>query len=104
MGEKLLFQLVFVANAGHFGRDNATAAEQQRKQTIIASTAAEKERELNETQRAISDKAYNNKMGFSTEQFVELEKTRINADACSKSKSCVLIAGSNGVQPVLPVQ
>lgn len=83
---------------------NATAAEQQRKQTIIASTAAEKERELNEKQRAISDKAYNNQMGFSTEQFVELEKTRINADACSKSKSCVLIAGSNGVQPVLPVQ
>ena len=72
---------------------NMTAAEQQRRRTLIAATEAEKEREQEQIKKAVADNAYRNAMGLSPEMFIQLEQIKRYAEACARSTSCFVVSG-----------
>lgn len=75
-----------------------TAVQQQRIQTEKNKDSAEIARKKSETSRALADNAYREQLNMTTNQFVEIEKARILADACIKSKNCVIVpSGSSGL-------
>lgn len=68
---------------------NKTAAERQRKLTLIEAEQAEIQREREQTARARADNAYRNSIGLSPEQFVQLEGIKRYSEACAKS-TCII--------------
>lgn len=65
-----------------------TAAQQQREQTMVAQQKAEEARRGAEAARANADNAYNNEMGLTPGQFVDLKRIEMQRDACSKG-TCI---------------
>lgn len=77
---------------------NETAAEQQRKLTLIAATEAEGERKKEQVAKADADNAYRNAMGLSPSMFIQLEQIKRYAEACTKAGNvCVIGAGNTPV-------
>lgn len=76
---------------------NNTAAEQQRKLTMIQSTLAEQERAKQQKAKAQADNAYRNEVGLSPEQYLSLRMGELTVAACSQAKECVLIPPSTNV-------
>ena len=65
-----------------------TAAQEQRQQTEAAGEAAEITRRRREQARAEADNAYRMQMGMSPEQFVELERIKMQQQACARG-TCI---------------
>lgn len=74
---------------------NETAAQQQRQKTLVASTAAEEQRELEQIAKAKADNAYRNAMQMSPEQYIELERIKQYSTACEKSQTCIVTSGQD---------
>jgi regulator of protease activity HflC (stomatin/prohibitin superfamily) len=75
---------------------NETAAQQQRQKTLVAATAAEGQRELEQVAKAKADNAYRNAMNLTPEMFIQLEKIKRYSDACQKPGNvCVVDATGN---------
>lgn len=78
---------------------NATAAQEQRQKTELATIAAENTRADAEKARALADKAYATNLGYTTEQYAEMQIANIQADACKKAQQCVIVPpGTNTVR------
>lgn len=75
---------------------NETAAQQQRKKTLIEAKAAEESRRESEEARAIADNAYRNKMGLDPQQFIELERIKRYSEACANGH-CIVTSGQANV-------
>lgn len=80
-------------NAEVLKQMNETAAQQQRKKTLIASTEAEEQREKEQIATAKADNAYRNAMQMSPEQYIQLEQIRKYSEACSKAQTCIVTSG-----------
>lgn len=80
---------------------NQTAAQQQRKKTLVEATAAEEQREKEQIAKARADNAYRNAMNLSPEQFVQLETVKRYSEACAKS-TCVVDATGGARVMVTP--
>lgn len=65
-----------------------TAAQQQREQTMAAAQRAEQSRKAAEQARAEADNAYRNQMGLTPEQFVDLERIKMQRETC-KRNTCI---------------
>jgi len=68
---------------------NETAAQQQRKKTLIEAEAAEIQRKKEQIAKADADNAYRNSIGLSPEQFIQLEQIKRYSEACAKS-TCII--------------
>lgn len=79
-----------------------TATQEQRIQTEQQKKLAEDKRLQSEQSRANADNAYRESMHLSPEQFIELERIKMQQEACTKGP-CTFINGS-GVTPVLNVK
>lgn len=77
---------------------NATSAEVERENTLRAKTNAERQRASAAEAAAIADVAYRNKLGYTPEQYLQLEKVRMMADACKAGKECIVY---NGTAPLV---
>jgi regulator of protease activity HflC (stomatin/prohibitin superfamily) len=73
-----------------------TAEQQQRIKTEAQKKLAEDARRAAEESRAIADKAYQEKMGLTSQQFVELEKIKM----CASKSNCSVFLGSQAVPVV----
>jgi regulator of protease activity HflC (stomatin/prohibitin superfamily) len=73
-----------------------TAAQQQRKKTMVEFEQAETARKSAEERRAEADRAYQQKMGYSEAQFIQLRTAELFSEACRKG-SCVIV---NGQAPI----
>lgn len=78
---------------------NETAAQQQRKKTLIEAQAAEVQRKLEQQAKADADNAYRNSIGMSAEQFIQLESIKRYADACARATGCIVT--TTGQSPVV---
>lgn len=76
---------------------NQTIAQQQASKTYAEAKNAQDQRQESEKARAIADKAYADKMGFTAEQVIQLESINKYSAACIKS-SCVIMSG--GAVPI----
>lgn len=76
-------------NAEVLAQMNETAAQQQRKKTLIEAEAAEIQRKKEQVAKAAADNAYRNEMGLSPELFVQLESVKRFSEAC-KTSTCVI--------------
>lgn len=70
-----------------------TAAQQQRAQTEAQKKIAEDARRAAELSRAAADSAYQNAMGLSSQQFVELQRIKM----CAEKATCQVFLGSTPV-------
>ncbi len=70
-----------------------TAAEQQRQQTMAAAEQAEISRKKAEQARAEADNAYRSQMSLSPEQFVDLERIKMQRSACQRG-TCIFGNGT----------
>lgn len=84
-------------NANVLAQMNETAAQQQRKKTLVEAEAAEIQRKREQIAKAEADNAYRNSIGLSPEQFVRLEAIRRYSDACAKSERCIVTSGQADV-------
>jgi regulator of protease activity HflC (stomatin/prohibitin superfamily) len=73
---------------------NETAAQQQRKKTLIEAEAAEIQRKREQTAKAEADNAYRNAMGLSPDMFIQLEAIKRFSETC-KTSTCIV--GAPGV-------
>lgn len=80
-------------NADVLKQMNETAAQQQRRKTLLEAEQAEIQREREQIARAKADNAYRNSIGMSPEQFIQLEAIKRYSDACAKSERCVVTSG-----------
>lgn len=81
---------------------NETAAQQQRKKTLIEATAAEAERKKEQVAKAEADNAYRNAMDLSPQMFIQLEQIKRFAEACAaQGNVCVVNAAGGGANPVM---
>lgn len=81
-------------NASVLEQMNETAAQQQRKRTLVEAEAAEKQREQEQIAKAKADNAYRERIGLSAQQFMEIEINRRWAEACEKAPTCVITPGN----------
>lgn len=79
-----------------------TAAQVLRQQTEQQGKLAEDARKMREESRASADRAYNERMGLNTEQYVMLEQIKALREACGKG-GCTFLMGA-GLTPVLNVR
>jgi regulator of protease activity HflC (stomatin/prohibitin superfamily) len=70
-----------------------TAAQEQRIQTEKQTALAEDQRAVAETARAKADNSYRQALGLSPEQFIELEKIKMQRDACQHG-TCIFGNGT----------
>jgi regulator of protease activity HflC (stomatin/prohibitin superfamily) len=70
-----------------------TATQEQRIQTEQQTAKAEDQRKVAETARAQADNAYRQALGLSPEQFIELEKIKMQRDACAHG-TCIFGNGT----------
>jgi hypothetical protein len=80
-----------------------TAAQRQRKNTETERNLAEIARKTAEESRASADRAYNDNIGITETQNVELKKTQMISDACAKG-GCTFIMGGSGITPLLQLK
>jgi len=71
-----------------------TAVQEQRIQTEQQRKKAEDQRLQAEQSRANADNAYREEMHLSPEQFIELERIKMQEQACAKAGSCTFINGN----------
>jgi regulator of protease activity HflC (stomatin/prohibitin superfamily) len=89
-------------NEGLMAQMNETAAQQQRKKTLVEAEAAEIQRKKEQIAKAAADNAYRNEMQLSPDQFVQLEAVKRYSDACSKAGStCLISVGGGDTPPVV---
>lgn len=69
---------------------NDTAVQQQRQLTEAAAATAEDARKAAETARADADDAYRQAMGYTTEQYAQMQIANIQAQACAQAKECII--------------
>ena len=79
-----------------------TAAQEQRAITEQQTKLAEDQRKAAEQSRAAADNAYRQAMQLSPDQFLQLERIKMQRDVCSKGTNCTFFIGG-GVSPVLDV-
>jgi regulator of protease activity HflC (stomatin/prohibitin superfamily) len=84
-------------NASVLEQMNATAAQQQRRRTLIEAEAAELQRKAEQIAKAQADNAYRNSMGLTPQQFMEIEINRRWAEACEKAANCIITPGNQVV-------
>jgi len=68
---------------------NNTGVAKQRTRTLIDQNTAEKQRKITEESRAIADRAYMNKMGFTQEQYIRLKEIEMFEKKPSSSVSII---------------
>lgn len=78
-----------------------TAAQEQRAITEQQTKLAEDQRKAAEQSRAAADNAYREAMQLSPDQFLQLERIKMQRDVCTKSTCTFFIGG--GVSPVVDV-
>jgi len=78
-----------------------TAAQEQRAITEQQTKLAEDQRKAAEQSRASADNAYREAMQLSPDQFLQLERIKMQRDVCTKSTCTFFIGG--GVSPVMDV-
>ena len=66
-----------------------TAARVQNQKTQIAEGKSQDERKVAEEKRAIADMAYKNKMGLTTDQFVQLQAIKMYSDAAGQGTTMI---------------
>lgn len=69
---------------------NETAAQQQRKKTLVEAEAAEVQREKEQSAKAVADNAYRRAIGLSPQEFLALEHMKRWTEACAKAHTCVV--------------
>lgn len=74
-----------------------TAEQQQRIQTEQQRKLAEDMRRAAEESRAIADRAYNDKMGMSTEQWLETKRLDTFRETCNGGKCTIVTTGVSGI-------
>jgi hypothetical protein len=80
-----------------------TAAQEQRAITMQQTKLAEDQRKAAEQSRASADNAYREAMQLSPDQFLQLERIKMQRDVCAEGKSnCTFFIGS-GPSPVVDV-
>lgn len=80
-----------------------TAAQEQRAITMQQTKLAEDQRKAAEQSRAAADNAYREAMGLSPDQFLQLERIKMQRDVCGHEKACTFFIGTGGASPVLDV-
>ncbi len=70
----------------------ATAEQEQRQKTEQQAKLAEDQRKAHEESRAAADKAYNDKMGLTSEQYLQLEQIKMLRGVCGNG-NCTFING-----------
>ena len=70
-----------------------TAQQEQRALTEAQTKIAEDARKAAETSRAEADNAYRNSLGLSPEQFIELQRIKMQEDVCLKH-TCTFVSGN----------
>lgn len=81
---------------------NETAVQQQRQLTEAAATNAEDARAAAEKARAEADSAYRLQMGYSTDQYAEMQIVTLETQACMKAKACYVVPRSSSA--VIPTK
>ena len=71
----------------------STAREEQRQKTEVMTQAAEVARKQAEMARAEADNAYRSQMSLSPEQFVDLERIKMQRDVCANG-GCTFVVGN----------
>jgi len=79
-----------------------TAAQEQRAITEQQTKLAEDQRKAAEQSRAAADNAYREAMQLSPDQFLQLERIKMQRDVCAHGGACTFFIGG-GVSPVLDV-
>jgi hypothetical protein len=79
-----------------------TAAQEQRAITEQQTKLAEDQRKAAEQSRAAADNAYREAMQLSPDQFLQLERIKMQRDVCAQGDHCTFFIGS-GPSPVLDV-
>jgi hypothetical protein len=79
-----------------------TAAQEQRAITEQQTKLAEDQRKAAEQSRAAADNAYREAMQLSPDQFLQLERIKMQRDVCAHGTTCTFFIGA-GVSPVLDV-
>jgi len=108
--QKLGVPIVFTAvNVGRVNPPDAiksqrieTAAQEQRAITEQQTKLAEDQRKAAEQSRAAADNAYREAMQLSPDQFLQLERIKMQRDVCAHGGSCTFFIGG-GASPVLDV-
>jgi regulator of protease activity HflC (stomatin/prohibitin superfamily) len=80
----------------------ATAEQEQRQKTEQQAKLAEDQRKMHEESRASADRAYNEKMGISPEQYLQLEQIKMLRDVC-RNGACTFLMGSD-VSPIVNIK
>ncbi len=80
----------------------ATAEQEQRAITEQQTKLAEDQRKAAEQSRAAADNAYRMAMQLSPDQFLQLERIKMQRDVCSRGTNCTFFIGGN-VTPVKDV-
>jgi len=81
-------------NASVISEMDNTAVQQQRIKTESQCKLAEDSRMAAEQSRAKADNAYRESMQLNASQFVQLESIKKYSEACSISKSCIIVQGN----------
>jgi regulator of protease activity HflC (stomatin/prohibitin superfamily) len=108
--KKLGVPIVFTAvNVGRVNPPDAiknqrieTAAQEQRAITEQQTKLAEDQRKAAEQSRAAADNAYREAMQLSPDQFLQLERIKMQRDVCAHGGTCTFFIGG-GASPVLDV-
>ncbi len=79
-----------------------TAAQEQRAITEQQTKLAEDQRKAAEQSRAAADNAYREAMQLSPDQFLQLERIKMQRDVCAHGSTCTFFVGG-GVSPVMDV-
>ena len=79
-----------------------TAAQEQRAITEQQTKLAEDQRKAAEQSRAAADNAYREAMQLSPDQFLQLERIKMQRDVCGKQGTCTFFIGG-GPNPVIDV-
>jgi hypothetical protein len=70
-----------------------TASAKQKEQTIIQETKNQKERQNSERERAKADRAYQDALGLSTSEYIQLQSLRVKEIGYSKASTITIIEG-----------
>lgn len=72
-----------------------TAAQEQRAITMQQTKLAEDQRKAAEQSRAAADNAYREAMQLSPDQFLQLERIKMQRDVCGRSNGCTFFIGGS---------
>lgn len=75
---------------------NETGVQQQRAKTEQQRALAEEQRKVAETKRAIADRAYQENLGLSAEQYIRLQQIKV----CGEKQNCSMFIGASPLPTV----